>query len=58
MRKLALIALLLAGCAGPEKQAEQEMAAFGPYCQRLGLEPGTPQFALCVQNQAQRSNRR
>lgn len=58
MRQLALIALLLTGCAGPAKQAEQEMAAFGPYCERLGLQKGTEAFALCVQNQARRMNPR
>ena len=45
----AAIILLLAGCATPEQWAAEVMAAYGPYCDKLGYQRDTDQWRQCIQ---------
>ena len=45
---------VLVGCATPQERAASAIKKHGPYCQALGLEPGTPPFAGCVQQEVAR----
>lgn len=49
---LAILVLTLSGCAG--FQAKRDLARYGPYCDELGFQRGTTEFAQCVQ--AQKAN--
>ena len=44
-----LSSLLLSACATPEQRADQTLAAFGPYCDRLGYQRDTDAWRHCVQ---------
>jgi hypothetical protein len=41
--------LLAAGCATVDEQAAQVVAAYGPYCDKLGYQPNTDAWRLCIQ---------
>jgi len=47
-----LIALVLAGCATPEKRAENAIAKFGPYCEKLGYSKDSDKWRECIHNEA------
>ncbi len=47
--RLALILLLLAGCATPEQRAERDIAKFAPYCEKLGHQRDTDKWRECIQ---------
>jgi hypothetical protein len=49
--RYVLIVLLLAGCATPEQRADRAIAKFGPYCERLGNKPKTPEWSACIQSE-------
>ena len=38
-----------AGCASVDEQAAQVLATFGPYCDKLGYQPNTDAWRLCIQ---------
>jgi hypothetical protein len=42
---------MLAGCATPQERAAKAIKRHGPYCEALGLAPGKPAFAGCVQQE-------
>lgn len=48
MRYLLLL-LLLSGCATEEERAAEVLAAFGPYCEKLGYTKDTDAWRQCVQ---------
>jgi hypothetical protein len=52
MRYLLLVIFLSAGCASREqisnRNADMDIANYGPGCERLGLKPRTPDWASCV----------
>lgn len=50
-----LLAATLAGCATPQERAAAAVKKHGPYCEALGLAPGTPAFAGCVQQEVARA---
>jgi hypothetical protein len=50
MRYLWLI-LLLSGCATQEERAVEVLAAFGPYCEKLGYTRDTDAWRQCVQTE-------
>lgn len=42
--------LLLAGCAAtPDEYASQVIAAYGPYCDKLGYQANTDAWRTCIQ---------
>ena len=41
--------VLAGGCATVDEQAAQVVAAFGPYCTKLGYQPDTDAWRLCIQ---------
>jgi hypothetical protein len=41
--------LFLSGCATPEQWAGEVMAAYGPYCDKLGYQRDTDAWRQCVQ---------
>ena len=46
---LAVI-LMAAGCAAtPEEYASQVIAAYGPYCDKLGYQSNTDAWRMCIQ---------
>lgn len=58
MRPIFVIALVAisTGCVTREqiaqRNADMDIANFGPRCERLGLKPQTPDWAMCVSNYA------
>ena len=48
------LVLVLAGCATPEERAQQVIAAYGPYCERLGYTPNTDTWRQCIQTEDMR----
>lgn len=53
MRLILICAVLvLAGCAGGEaKRAELNVAAYAPYCEKLGHAPNTDAWRKCIQTE-------
>lgn len=50
-----LISLLLTGCAGGEaKRAELNIAAYAPYCEKLGHTANTDPWRKCIQDEGTR----
>lgn len=50
MRYVLIAVVLLSGCtAMAEFRAENAIARFGPYCDRLGYQRDTDQWRACVQ---------
>ncbi len=43
------VALALAGCASAEQRAAEVLAAYGPYCEKLGYQKNTDAWRQCVQ---------
>ena len=42
--------VLLAGCAAtPDEYAAQVIAAYGPYCDKLGYQSNTDAWRMCIQ---------
>lgn len=46
--KIAVLALLLAGCATPEERAAKIEAQYRPFCEKFGLSVGTPDYVKCL----------
>ncbi len=43
------IFVLLSGCVTVEERAAETLAAFGPYCEKLGYTKDTDPWRQCVQ---------
>lgn len=50
--RIALIALLLAGCATPEQRAARAIERYAPFCEKLGFKANTDPWRQCIQQQA------
>lgn len=48
--RYALLLLLLAGCISPPS-AEQVIARYSPFCEKLGYAPDTDQWRSCIQSE-------
>lgn len=49
MKYMLLVVVLVAGCATPEQWAQQVIAEFGPYCEKLGYKKDTDAWRQCIQ---------
>jgi uncharacterized protein YceK len=48
MRYLCVF-VLLSGCATVDERAAETLAAFGPYCEKLGYTKDTDAWRQCIQ---------
>ena len=46
---LPFLLIALAGCMTVEQRAQQTLAAYGPYCEKLGYTPNTDAWRQCIQ---------
>lgn len=53
---LLLISIFVTGCVSGQERAQRHIELFGEYCESLGLEKGTGDFADCVQREAKKNN--
>ena len=55
MKRFCILAVLvIAGCATPEQRAQQVIAAYGPYCEKLGYTPNSDPWRQCLQTEDMR----